>query len=106
MVTPASDCEPDFASPELNNHKGSSSCSSGVGGINATGPTRIIGELPLAQYSNSPRRYGSSARDNGPRLPSLLSSPSSVYVAPRPGFPQRVLPTTPSQKEVSILVNN
>ncbi|XP_031777773.1 serine-rich adhesin for platelets isoform X3 [Nasonia vitripennis] len=82
VITPASDCEADFPSAEMN-HKGSSAA-------------RVIGELPIAQYSGSPRRYG--VRENV-RLPSLLSSPSSVYVAPRPGFPQRVLPTTPSQKE-------
>ncbi|XP_012277018.1 uncharacterized protein LOC105697863 [Orussus abietinus] len=76
VVTPASDC--DSPSPERD-HK----------------VTRVIGELPIAQYSGSPRRYG--IRDN-PRLPSLLSSPS-VYMTPRPGFPQRVLPTTPNQKE-------
>ncbi|XP_044016997.1 uncharacterized protein LOC122858276 isoform X3 [Aphidius gifuensis] len=57
---------------------------------------RIIGELPIAQYSGSPRRYG--VRENS-RLPSLLSSPSSVYMTPRPGFPQRILPTTPNKKE-------
>lgn len=57
--------------------------------------TRVIGELPIAQYSESPRRYG--VRDT--QLPCLLSSPS-VYMTPRPGFPQRVLPTTPSRNEV------
>ncbi|XP_066584859.1 serine-rich adhesin for platelets-like isoform X3 [Prorops nasuta] len=78
VVTPASDCEPDSPSPERN-HK----------------VTRIIGELPIAQYSESPRRYG--VRENT-QLPSLLSSPS-MYMTPRPGFPQRVLPTTPNHKE-------
>lgn len=56
---------------------------------------RVIGELPIAQYSGSPRRYG--VRENS-RLPSLLSSPS-MYMTPRPGFPQRILPTTPNQKD-------
>lgn len=78
VVTPASDCEAHSPSPERN-HK----------------VTRVIGELPIAQYSESPRRYG--VREN-PRLPTLLSSPS-VYMTPRPGFPQRVLPNTPNQKE-------
>lgn len=79
MVAHASDGEVDSSSPERN-HK----------------VTRVIGELPIAQYSGSPRRYG--IREN-PQLPTLLSSPS-VYMAPRPGFPQRVLPTTPNRKEV------
>ncbi|XP_051173849.1 uncharacterized protein LOC127289758 isoform X5 [Leptopilina boulardi] len=78
VVTPASDCEAHSPSPERN-HK----------------VTRVIGELPIAQYSESPRRYG--VRENS-RLPTLLSSPS-VYMTPRPGFPQRVLPNTPNQKE-------
>ncbi|XP_046836164.1 uncharacterized protein LOC124431831 isoform X6 [Vespa crabro] len=78
VVTTASDCEIDSPSPERN-HK----------------VARVIGELPIAQYSGSPRRYG--VREN-PQLPSLLSSPS-VYMTPRPGFPQRVLPTTPNHKE-------
>ncbi|XP_076668383.1 uncharacterized protein LOC143368957 isoform X6 [Andrena cerasifolii] len=77
VVTPASDCEVDSPSSERN-HK----------------VTRVIGELPIAQYSESPRRYG--VRDT--QLPCLLSSPS-VYMTPRPGFPQRVLPTTPSHNE-------
>ncbi|XP_048269822.1 uncharacterized protein LOC100650027 isoform X10 [Bombus terrestris] len=77
VITPASDCEVDSPSSE-HNHK----------------VTRVIGELPIAQYSESPRRYG--VRDT--QLPCLLSSPS-VYMAPRPGFPQRVLPTTPSHNE-------
>lgn len=78
-----SDRERDYPSPEsLNNHK----------------VPRVIGELPIAQYTESPRRYG--IRDSS-KLPSILSSPSAVYVPPRPGFPQRILPTTPSQKEVS-----
>lgn len=80
MITPASDCEVDSPSSE-HNHK----------------VTRVIGELPIAQYSESPRRYG--VRDT--QLPCLLSSPS-VYMTPRPGFPQRVLPTTPSHNEVCL----
>lgn len=79
VVTPASDCEADSPSPERN-HK----------------VARVIGELPIAQYSGSPRRYG--VRENT-QLPSLLSSPS-MYMTPRPGFPQRVLPTTPNHNEV------
>ncbi|KAG7188225.1 hypothetical protein KM043_016089 [Ampulex compressa] len=78
VVTPASDCEADSPSPERN-HK----------------VARVIGELPIAQYTGSPRRYG--IREN-PQLPSLLSSPS-MYMTPRPGFPQRVLPTTPNHNE-------
>ncbi|XP_072752037.1 uncharacterized protein [Anoplolepis gracilipes] len=78
VVTPASDCEADSPSPERN-HK----------------VARVIGELPIAQYSGSPRRYG--VRENT-QLPSLLSSPS-MYMTPRPGFPQRVLPTTPNHNE-------
>lgn len=82
VVTPASDCEADSPSPERN-HK----------------VARVIGELPIAQYSGSPRRYG--VRENT-QLPSLLSSPS-MYMTPRPGFPQRVLPTTPNHNKVKII---
>ncbi|XP_057323786.1 uncharacterized protein LOC130666622 isoform X8 [Microplitis mediator] len=78
VITPASDCEVNSPSPERN-HK----------------VARVIGELPIAQYSGSPRRYG--VRENS-RLPNILSSPS-IYMTPRPGFPQRILPTTPNQKE-------
>ncbi|KAJ8667442.1 hypothetical protein QAD02_009105, partial [Eretmocerus hayati] len=85
VITPASECE-DFTTATELNHKQHPQQTS----------TRLIGELPIAQYSSSPRRYGT--RENV-RLPTLLSSPSSVYVAPRPGFPQRVLPVTPNHKE-------
>ncbi|KAK0173727.1 hypothetical protein PV328_006879 [Microctonus aethiopoides] len=77
-IAPANNCEANSPSPEQN-HK----------------VTCVIGELPIAQYSGSPRRYG--VRENS-RLPNLLSSPS-MYMTPRPGFPQRILPTTPNQKE-------
>ncbi|CAH1965182.1 unnamed protein product [Acanthoscelides obtectus] len=57
--------------------------------------TKVIGNLPIAVYEGSPRRYGQRHTENNcshPQLPSaqsLLSSPS-VY-PPRPGFPQRVV---------------
>ncbi|XP_014222638.1 uncharacterized protein LOC106649641 isoform X11 [Trichogramma pretiosum] len=95
MVQPTNDCDStnDIVSldQQLGNHKPIT-----MGG----GSRQLIGELPIAQYTNSPRRYGVRS-DSNARLPTLLASPSStsVYVAPRPGFPQRVLPTTPSQKE-------
>ncbi|XP_023247225.1 uncharacterized protein LOC106644142 isoform X4 [Copidosoma floridanum] len=92
MMTPGSECESDFPKPELNHHHHHHHHQQ----HNKAGATRLIGELPIAQYSGSPRRYG--MRENV-RLPTLLSSPSSVYATPRPGFPQRVLPTTPTQKE-------
>lgn len=55
---------------------------------------KVIGNLPIAVYEGSPRRYGprQSEPNSHPQLPSaqsLLSSPS-VY-PPRPGFPQRVV---------------
>lgn len=64
--------------------------------------TKVIGNLPIAVYEGSPKRYGLRHADNvqsqHPALPSahsLLASPS-VY-PPRPGFPQRVIctPTDP-----------
>lgn len=62
--------------------------------------TKVIGNLPIAVYEGSPRRYGLRHVENNyshPQLPSaqsLLASPS-VY-PPRPGFPQRVV-CTPSE---------
>ncbi|XP_068626246.1 uncharacterized protein [Battus philenor] len=40
--------------------------------------TRVIGELPIAEYEGSPRRYG-------------LGSQKTSNRSPRPGFPQRVV---------------
>ncbi|XP_044257556.1 uncharacterized protein LOC123006814 isoform X11 [Tribolium madens] len=64
--------------------------------------TKVIGNLPIAVYEGSPRRYGPRQMESNfthPQLPSaqsLLASPS-VY-PPRPGFPQRVV-YTPSPNE-------
>lgn len=66
--------------------------------------TKVIGNLPIAVYEGSPRRYGLRHVENNcshPQLPSaqsLLASPS-VY-PPRPGFPQRVV-CTPNESETS-----
>uniref|UniRef100_A0A1B6C7Z7 Protein lin-10 n=2 Tax=Clastoptera arizonana TaxID=38151 RepID=A0A1B6C7Z7_9HEMI len=60
---------------------------------------RVIGSLPIAEYEGSPRRYGPRQSEN-PVLPSahsLLASPS-VYI-PRPGFPQRVVPSNGDDSE-------
>lgn len=60
---------------------------------------KIIGNLPIAVYEGSPRRYGPRQVENFNQLPSahsLLGSPS-VY-PPRPGFPQRVI-YVPSETE-------
>lgn len=63
---------------------------------------KVIGNLPIAVYEGSPRRYGPRQPDQNcthPQLPSaqsLLASPS-VY-PPRPGFPQRVV-CTPGDSE-------
>ncbi|KAJ0182777.1 hypothetical protein K1T71_002146 [Dendrolimus kikuchii] len=40
--------------------------------------TRVIGELPIAEYEGSPRRYG-------------VGTQKSAARSPRPGFPQRVV---------------
>ncbi|XP_053622409.1 uncharacterized protein LOC128681970 isoform X3 [Plodia interpunctella] len=40
--------------------------------------TRVIGELPIAEYEGSPRRYG-------------VGSQKATNRSPRPGFPQRVV---------------
>ncbi|VVD02513.1 unnamed protein product [Leptidea sinapis] len=40
--------------------------------------TRVIGELPIAEYEGSPRRYGVGSQKNQLR-------------SPRPGFPQRII---------------
>ncbi|XP_067013633.2 uncharacterized protein [Anabrus simplex] len=83
-VTSVNDLDRDSLSPEHNNKV-----------------TRVIGNLPIAEYEGSPRRYGPRQLDvsqSHPVLPSaqsLLASPS-VY-PPRPGFPQRVLPNSSDQ---------
>ncbi|XP_072402772.1 uncharacterized protein [Diabrotica undecimpunctata] len=70
--------------------------------------TKVIGNLPIAVYEGSPRRYGQRHSDTNyshPQLPSaqsLLASPS-VY-PPRPGFPQRVV-NTPSPVEKDLNLN-
>ncbi|XP_047985264.1 uncharacterized protein LOC125225549 [Leguminivora glycinivorella] len=40
--------------------------------------TRVIGELPIAEYEGSPRRYG-------------IGSQKQAVRSPRPGFPQRIV---------------
>ncbi|XP_063617125.1 uncharacterized protein LOC134790220 [Cydia splendana] len=40
--------------------------------------TRVIGELPIAEYEGSPRRYG-------------IGSQKQTVRSPRPGFPQRIV---------------
>ncbi|KAJ9589276.1 hypothetical protein L9F63_017521, partial [Diploptera punctata] len=91
-VTSASDLDGDSLSPEH-------------GGGSSKGVPRVIGNLPIAEYEGSPRRYGPRQLDvsqSHPVLPSaqsLLASPS-VY-PPRPGFPQRVLPTPTDQPQAS-----
>ncbi|XP_059058344.1 protein lin-10-like isoform X6 [Achroia grisella] len=40
--------------------------------------TRVIGELPIAEYEGSPRRYG-------------IGTQKATNKSPRPGFPQRVV---------------
>lgn len=74
--------------------------------------TKVIGNLPIAVYEGSPRRYGQrhveSNNCSHPQLPSaqsLLASPS-VY-PPRPGFPQRVVSTpSPVENEANLCVDN
>ncbi|CAH2102945.1 unnamed protein product [Euphydryas editha] len=41
--------------------------------------TRVIGELPIAEYEGSPRRYG-------------IGTQKAQIRSPRPGFPQRIIP--------------
>lgn len=71
--------------------------------------TKVIGNLPIAVYEGSPRRYGMRHVENNcthPQLPSaqsLLASPS-VY-PPRPGFPQRVV-CTPSETDPNTSIDN
>lgn len=73
--------------------------------------TKVIGNLPIAVYEGSPRRYGVRHTENNcshPQLPSaqsLLASPS-IY-PPRPGFPQRVVCTTGENEsdDVSVSIN-
>ncbi|CAH0562595.1 unnamed protein product [Brassicogethes aeneus] len=73
--------------------------------------TKVIGNLPIAVYEGSPRRYGQRQIENNcthPQLPSaqsLLASPS-VY-PPRPGFPQRIVSSPgPNENEANINLEN
>ncbi|XP_018578903.1 uncharacterized protein LOC108916989 isoform X3 [Anoplophora glabripennis] len=73
--------------------------------------TKVIGNLPIAVYEGSPRRYGQRHMENNcshPQLPSaqsLLASPS-VY-PPRPGFPQRVVSTpSPVDNDSNLNIEN
>lgn len=73
--------------------------------------TKVIGNLPIAVYEGSPRRYGQRHMDSNcshPQLPSaqsLLASPS-VY-PPRPGFPQRVVNTpSPVENDPNLNIEN
>lgn len=73
--------------------------------------TKVIGNLPIAVYEGSPRRYGPRQMETNcthPQLPSaqsLLASPS-VY-PPRPGFPQRVVSTpSPNEDDLPTIENN
>lgn len=73
--------------------------------------TKVIGNLPIAVYEGSPRRYGQKHMDNNcsrPQLPSaqsLLASPS-VY-PPRPGFPHRIISTpSPIENESGVNIEN
>lgn len=70
---------------------------------------KVIGNLPIAVYDGSPRRYGVRHVENNcthPQLPSaqsLLASPS-VY-PPRPGFPQRIV-CSPNEGEANTNTEN
>lgn len=73
--------------------------------------TKVIGNLPIAVYEGSPRRYGPRQMETNcthPQLPSaqsLLASPS-VY-PPRPGFPQRIVNTpSPNENDNPTIENN
>lgn len=72
--------------------------------------TKVIGNLPIAVYEGSPRRYGVRHSENNcshPQLPSaqsLLASPS-VY-PPRPGFPQRVVCSTGESESNEVSITN
>ncbi|KAL3290159.1 hypothetical protein HHI36_023521 [Cryptolaemus montrouzieri] len=71
--------------------------------------TKVIGNLPIAVYEGSPRRYGLRHVENNyphtqiPSAQNLMASPS-VY-PPRPGFPQRVVCNS-SENDKSPLVEN
>ncbi|XP_018325575.1 amyloid-beta A4 precursor protein-binding family A member 2-like isoform X8 [Agrilus planipennis] len=69
--------------------------------------TTMIGNLPIAVYEGSPKRYGPRhvETNSHPQLPSaqsLLASPSVCL--PRPGFPQRVITTTSDSPETNITI--
>ncbi|XP_045482877.1 uncharacterized protein LOC123686695 isoform X3 [Harmonia axyridis] len=70
--------------------------------------TKVIGNLPIAVYEGSPRRYGIRHVENNyhsqlPSAQSLIASPN-VY-PPRPGFPQRVV-CSPTENEKTPVENN
>lgn len=69
--------------------------------------TKMIGQLPIAEYEGSPRRFGNQPLpQQGISLPKAAggNSSSSVNMLPKrpPGFPQRVSPMavlTPQQQQ-------
>ncbi|GBP45221.1 hypothetical protein EVAR_25927_1 [Eumeta japonica] len=81
---------------EISGSESSASREEGGCGVWASGDeerarVRVIGELPIAEYEGSPRRYGVGTQPAN----------QSTARSPRPGFPQRVVtesrePTPPS----------
>lgn len=53
--------------------------------------TKMIGQLPIAEYEGSPRRFGNQQQQ---QITGKSSSSSSGFPKRAPGFPQRVSPTT------------
>ncbi|XP_017852985.1 uncharacterized protein LOC108606942 isoform X2 [Drosophila busckii] len=55
--------------------------------------TKMIGQLPIAEYEGSPRRFGNQSAGAGP------VKPASYNAKRAPGFPQRVSPSTAQRLE-------
>ncbi|XP_055680912.1 uncharacterized protein LOC129788691 [Lutzomyia longipalpis] len=55
--------------------------------------TKVIGNLPIAEYEGSPRRFGNIQYDSPVNRAGRNVLASPALFPPRPGFPQRVVPS-------------
>ncbi|KAK9889877.1 hypothetical protein WA026_008678 [Henosepilachna vigintioctopunctata] len=72
--------------------------------------TKVIGNLPIAVYEGSPRRYGVRHVDNNYSHQQLSSAqtlmPASSVYPPRPGFPQRVVRNSNENDKTPVVEND
>lgn len=62
--------------------------------------TKMIGQLPIAEYEGSPRRFGNQQQQQ-----QVAGKTSSGFPKRAPGFPQRVSPTTQRMDNNNVMGN-